>query len=79
MYLHEEDYVRGLTRNALWLDVAGREPPRLAKPGYAIIEGRHDPDSHGHMWMFSGALTQITRIEPWPGRQTPPQPLPPTP
>ena len=74
VYLHEEDYVRAIMRNALWLEVAGNGPAALAKPGYAIIEGRYEPDSHGHMSMFSGALTQVTRMSPWPGRQTAPQP-----
>jgi hypothetical protein len=71
VYLHEEDYIRTIPRNAVWLDVARSDPPRLASPAYAIVEGRFDPDRQGHMGMFSGSLTTVSRITPWPGRQAP--------
>jgi hypothetical protein len=71
VYLHEEDYIRTITRNAVWLDVARGDPPRLASPGFAIVEGQFEPDRAGHMGMFSGTLTRVSRITPWPGRQAP--------
>jgi hypothetical protein len=71
VYLHEEDYMRTITRNAVWLDVARSDSPRLARPAYAIIEGQFDPARQGHMGMFSGTLTRVSRITPWPGRQAP--------
>jgi hypothetical protein len=72
VYLHEEDFVHGIMRNALWLEVDSNGPPTLARPGYAIVEGRFAADVHGHMGLFSGALTEIRRISPWAGRQAAP-------
>lgn len=69
VYLHEEDYRQAITRNAIWLDVQPSESTRLARPGYAIVEGRYVPDRHGHMGLFSATLTQVDRLSPWPGRQ----------
>jgi hypothetical protein len=68
VYLHEEDFVHGITRNALWLrmESSGARPP--TRSGYAIVEGRFASDEHGHMDLFSGALTKIGRIGPLPAR-----------
>jgi hypothetical protein len=72
VYLHEEDYTRAIMRNALWLDVSRSGPPPLSRPGYAIVEARFEPDRHGHMDLFAGALAEIGRISAWPGRQQSP-------
>jgi hypothetical protein len=72
VYMHEEDFVHGIMRNALWLEVSSNGPPTLARPGYAIVEGRFAADVHGHMGLFSGALTELRRISPWVGRQAAP-------
>lgn len=72
VYLHEEDFVHGIVRNALWLEVDSSGPPPLTRPGYAIVEGRFAADMHGHMGLFSGALTEIRRVSPWAGRQAAP-------
>jgi hypothetical protein len=69
VYLHEEDFVHGITRNAIWLDVESSGAPQLTRPGYAIVEGRFSADAHGHMGLFSGALTRIGRISPWAARR----------
>jgi hypothetical protein len=73
VYLHEEDYTRAIMRNALWLDVSRGGSPPLSQPAYAIVEARFEPDRHGHMDLFAGALSEISRISPWPGRQPSPQ------
>jgi hypothetical protein len=68
IFLHEEDYARAIVRNGLWLDRDPNGAFPFPQPGYAVVEGRYDPDQHGHMALFSGTLTQIGRLEPWAGR-----------
>jgi hypothetical protein len=33
--------------------------------GYVILEGIFRADRHGHMGLFSGAISDIGRIETW--------------
>ena len=65
VYLHEEDYLHSLTRNALWLDDRDIALAQPNGPGYAIIEGQFDPDVHGHLDLFSGGLVHVQRLSPW--------------
>lgn len=69
VYLHEEDYTRAIMRNALWLDVSPSGAAPRSQPGYAVVEARFEPDRHGHMGLFAGALAEVSRTSPWPGRQ----------
>lgn len=71
IYISKESYDAGISKNALWLD----PPPSssLAKgvawgPRYAIVEGRFDATNLGHMGMFSGTITDTTRLDPWKAR-----------
>jgi hypothetical protein len=68
VYLHKEDFLQGLTANAVWLDLekAGVNLPQ--KSGYAIVEGRFDRTQHGHMGMFAAGIDQIDRVTPMPSR-----------
>jgi hypothetical protein len=68
IFLHEEDYARGLVRNGLWLDVDRNSTSLLPRPGYAIVEAQFAPEQHGHMSLFSGGLTRVGRLEAWAGR-----------
>lgn len=70
IFLHEEDYARGLVRNGLWLDVDRNGASLPPRPGYAVVEAQFDPDQHGHMALFSGGLRRIGRLEAWAGRPT---------
>ncbi len=68
VYLHRDDFVHGLTKNGLWLELRdARDVARFsaASPSYAIVEGRFSPDDKGHMGLFSGALHKIRRLSPW--------------
>ncbi len=67
IYLHEEDFRRAITDNALWLDVPQGFHGYEAG-SYAIVEGTFTTKSHGHMGMFSGEIANVTRLEPWLGR-----------
>ena len=68
VYLHREDLVQGLSRNALWVDrteAMERDEKKLSGH-YVLIEGIFDAQGHGHMGLFSGVIKDITRVETWP-------------
>lgn len=69
IYLHREDYVKGLSKNGLWLaasDVAAPGSREAAVQNrYALIEGRFSAKMTGHMGLWSGSIKDITRMEPW--------------
>lgn len=64
VYLHREDFDRGLTLNALWVDVPEKRDERLSQK-YVLLEGTFDASDHGHMGLFGGAITRITRMSVW--------------
>jgi len=68
IYLHEEDYEKGLTKNGFWITFSGKldrkEINKLNK-GYVLIEGTFSKDRHGHMGLFGGEIYEITRIIKW--------------
>jgi hypothetical protein len=68
VYLHKEDYLQGLTANAVWLDLERARVNLPQKSGYTIVEGRFDRTQHGHMGMFAGGIDQIDRLTPMPSR-----------
>jgi hypothetical protein len=69
VYLHRDDCEYMLTRNGLWLaanDVAPEgSKEALVNNHYALIEGRFDAKSKGHLGLWSGSIDKITRMEPW--------------
>ncbi len=73
IYLSREDWRHAISRNGLWID-----PPdsvRTPIQRYMIVEGTFDAAHRGHMGMWSGAIRQVTRFEPW-GAAEPPAPAP---
>ncbi len=72
IYLHEEDFKRGLTTNGLWIDAKPEMMKELEKlrGQYVVVEGVFDPTDSGHMGLFSAAIADITRADAWkPGGQ----------
>jgi len=73
IYVSKESYEAGIIKNALWLDPPKSSP--LARKGavwgpqYAIVEGRFDARSLGHMRLFSGAIRDTTRLDSWAERE----------
>jgi hypothetical protein len=71
LYFHHTDWEQMLSKNAVWLDVTreiwerGHELARR----YVLVEGVFRADFHGHMNMFSGAITNIDDIRPMPSRK----------
>jgi len=74
IYLHAEDFEHSMTRNALWIDVRDAQLAHYKSPGYAIVEGQFQANVHGHLELFSGAISHVQRLIPWPGRTTPKAP-----
>jgi hypothetical protein len=70
LYLHREDFDRGIAKNAVWLRV-GWPVPESRRPlsdEYVLVEATFDAEGKGHMRSFSGELIDITRMERWPPR-----------
>jgi len=71
LFLHQEDYKAG-TKNAVWLspDAATLkvDEATLAKDfnsKYVLVEGIFDMNDHGHMDLFSGSISHVSRIMSW--------------
>jgi hypothetical protein len=66
LYLHKEDYQHAIYRNGLWIDLPkGVSTGKGLTNRYVIVEGLFDATRHGHMDLWSGAITDVTRLEPW--------------
>lgn len=68
IYLHRDDFMQGIVPNALWIDLQDAKGVTAHDSGYAILEGRFNPDKKGHMALFSGAIEQIERLSILPNR-----------
>jgi len=68
LYLHEEDYRHGLTKNslALRLSKSQRQQFKSLSLKYVVIEGTVYARGLEQTDMWSGALGNITRLEIWP-------------
>ncbi len=68
LYLHRDDFENAIYKNALWVDrpkdLSNKQMVEVDQK-YIICEGTFNAPEHGHMGMFSGSLTDITRLEPW--------------
>lgn len=67
LYVHESDWTHGVSKNALWVDVSFGDMAKYKSlhHRYVIMEGMFDATSYGHLGMFSGELTNITRCDKW--------------
>jgi hypothetical protein len=68
LYLHKEDYDNSLFKNGVWIDLPRKEAIEKTKEfskRYVIIEGVFDMNNTGHMALFSGSITKITRLDLW--------------
>ena len=68
IYLHREDFDHGISRNGVWIDI----PTDMTKHQkdevnlhYVICSGVFRAGDHGHMGMFSGAITNVRRLQLW--------------
>ena len=69
IYLHKEDYKRGILDNGLWVSFTKKAWEKLKKEKinktYVIIEGTFNMEDNGHMGLFSGEIEKITRVDRW--------------
>lgn len=67
LYLHEEDYRHALTKNsfALRLTDSHREQFKNSNLKYVLIEGTVYANGLERTDRWSGAIGNITRLEPW--------------
>jgi hypothetical protein len=69
IYLHREDYERGISQDGLWIDRPKdmtKEQINAANTKYVICAGTFHASGHGHMGMFSGEITGVSRLQVWP-------------
>lgn len=63
LYLSEELYRHGSSRDAIWLDLEGISSPPSFRRGYAVVEGTFAAGPGGHLGMFGGTISHITRFD----------------
>lgn len=70
LYLHEEDYEHGITKNAIWVvrNAKINERADALNMHYVMLGGTFDASHNGHMGLFSGSLGNIRSATPWPPR-----------
>lgn len=68
LYLHEEDYKRGITKNGLWVTRNAKinEKADQLNIHYVILIGTFDAGHKGHMSATSGTIINIIAADPWP-------------
>ncbi len=64
IYVRREDLVRRIHGNGLWVAFSDA-PPDGCQDRYVVIQGIFRARHHGHMGLWSGAITDITRCDPW--------------
>jgi len=66
IYLHKEDYIRGIAKNGLWVELDSASKKAAGpRDQYVLIEGTFSMKDQGHMGLWSGSIHKITRIDPW--------------
>jgi hypothetical protein len=69
IYLHNEDFRYGLTKNGLWIDLPKdmtKEQIKVVNDQYVICTARFIARMHGHMGLNSGEVTDVSRLQVWP-------------
>jgi hypothetical protein len=73
LYLSQEDFLHGITRNANWVDVTPdiSKDAQVLNNNYVALLGAFDTSGHGHEGAFSGRLTKISRAAKWSEAKSP--------
>jgi hypothetical protein len=76
LYLSREDFMHGITANAIWIDVTPdiQKNAQILNNNYVALLGVFDASGHGHAGMFSGRLTKISRAAKWSDSHSPRRP-----
>jgi hypothetical protein len=68
VYFHREDFENGITNNGLWIDVPNdmtQQQRSETNMTYVICEGVFRAGRHGHMGLFAGEISDVTRLQLW--------------
>lgn len=67
LYLHQEDYLHGLTKNSLWIERSDEVVEQLESldSNYIVIAGLFNAKNRGHMNMHSGSIRHIGKFGLW--------------
>jgi hypothetical protein len=66
VYLHKQDYEQAIYRNGLWIDLPNTISfSKNMSNQYVLVEGVFDGKRKGHLGLWSGTITNVTRLEPW--------------
>jgi hypothetical protein len=74
IFLGEYDFRHRITKNGLWLDVdPGTDSAAisLCHGAPVIVEGTFEAANHGHLGMWSGAITKVQWLRPSLGGEPP--------
>lgn len=67
VFVSSEDVKKAVTKNAVWVDVELTEANKRLNGRHVLIEGEFDKNNLGHLRMYSGCLTRVSRLEEWKG------------
>ena len=67
-YIHHDFYTGRMPANGVWLELPDevQQNPAAYNHRYILIEGTFSAWDTGHLGLFSGSISRITRFEPWP-------------
>lgn len=65
MWMSSEALQQAITKNAIWLSLPQDPALRQHDGSVMLVEGVFSAENQGHLGLFSGAIEDITRIEPW--------------
>ena len=68
IYLHRDDFENAITNNGLWINVPDDMTQRQrgeTNMTYVICEGVFRAGRHGHMALFAGEISDVTRLQLW--------------
>jgi hypothetical protein len=66
LFFSRIDFEHGVSKNGLWLDIDPLSHGAVDE-SYVVVEGTFDSTNRGHLQMWSGAITKVTRLERWSG------------
>lgn len=67
LYVSRADSENYVTKNGVWIDVPDpvRKDALQYSDRYVLVEGVFSAKHHGHMGLFSGALSKTSHVEVW--------------
>lgn len=67
IFVSSEDLKKAVTKNAVWVDVDLTDANKRLSGKHVLLEGKFDKTNLGHLRMYSGSITNVSRLEEWKG------------